>query len=157
MKKSMKVNIVFTAIFLFFGLSFFAVPDISWAGEAQGTFEGINPLETSNMPKLVGKALRALFGIIGTIALAIFIYGGALWMLSLGDEQRVTRARETMIWAGLGLLAVFGSYVVVQFVLNTLLKPPETPPTTATDTHSAFRAYDIHGRNGSIIERFRRL
>lgn len=84
-----------------------------------------NPFGTEySIPKLVGKTLRGFMGILGVIAMVIFIYGGFLWMISLGDETRVKKGRETMIWAGMGLIAIVGSYVVIQFILDTVLAPP---------------------------------
>lgn len=94
----------------------------SAAGE--GTFgpNVANPFgAVFDVPMLVGKTLRWFMGILGVIALVIFIYGGFLWMISLGDETRVKKGRETMIWAGMGLIAIVGSYVVIQFILETVL------------------------------------
>lgn len=80
-----------------------------------------NPLNTENIPTLIGLALRGLFAIIGTIALIIFIYGGALWMTAFGEEAKVKRGWDTMIWGALGLVVIFGSYVAVDFVLKAIL------------------------------------
>lgn len=81
-----------------------------------------NPLgATSDIPTLIGMVLRGLFGIIGTIALAIFIYGGFVWMTAFGEEQKVKKGWDTMMWAGLGLIVIFGSYVVVGFILKAIL------------------------------------
>lgn len=104
-----------------------------------GTFgpDEANPFgEVYDVPMLVGKALRLFMGILGVIALVIFIYGGFLWMISLGDETRVKKGRETMIWAGMGLIAIVGSYVVIQFILETVLKPPQ-PITSAASPPGA--------------------
>lgn len=84
-----------------------------------------NPLAAfsgaSDIPKLIGFVLRGLFGVIGTIALVVFIYAGFLWMTALGDEGKVKRGRETMVWAGMGLVLIFGSYTAVDFILKALL------------------------------------
>lgn len=105
--------IVFTIIFSFF--------------VAGGVFaQGIqNPLPAfsgpGSIPILIGMVLRALFGIIGTVALVIFIYGGFLWLTAFGEEQKVKKGWDTMIWAGLGLGVIFGSYVAVDFILKAIL------------------------------------
>lgn len=81
-----------------------------------------NPLgPTSDIPTIIGMALRGLFGVIGTIALIIFIYGGFLWMTAFGEEQKVKKGWDTMMWAGLGLVVMFGSYVAVEFILKAIL------------------------------------
>ena len=80
-----------------------------------------NPLDTADIPTLIGKALRGLLVIIGTIALVIFIYGGALWMTAFGEESKVKRGWDTMIWGSIGLVVIFGSYVAVDFILKAIL------------------------------------
>lgn len=80
-----------------------------------------NPLCTTDIPALIGKVLRGLFAIIGTIALIIFIYGGALWMTAFGEESKVKRGWDTMIWGAIGLVVIFGSYVAVDFILKAIL------------------------------------
>lgn len=82
----------------------------------------INPLgDRTDIRKIVGDVIRAILGIIGTIALIIFFYGGIQWMTSLGEEARIKKGRETMVWAGLGLVVVFASYTIVQFIISRLL------------------------------------
>ncbi|MBI4599883.1 TrbC/VirB2 family protein [Candidatus Uhrbacteria bacterium] len=86
-----------------------------------------NPLgtqfsSTSQIPALVGNVLKGLFGIIGTIALVIFIYGGFMWMTAFGEESKIKKGWDTMIWAGLGLAVIFGSYVAVDFILKAILE-----------------------------------
>lgn len=83
-----------------------------------------NPLNTTDIPTLIGLVLRGLFAVIGTIALVIFIYGGALWMTAFGEESKVKRGWDTMIWGALGLVVIFGSYVAVDFILKAILVLP---------------------------------
>lgn len=80
-----------------------------------------NPLNTSDIPTLIGRVLRMVFGLIGTIALVIFIYGGALWMTAFGEESKVKKGWDTMIWGAIGLVVIFGSYVAVDFILKAIL------------------------------------
>ncbi len=80
-----------------------------------------NPLKTLDVPLLAGDIIRAILGILGIIALIIFIYGGMLWMTALGDETKVKRGLNTMVWAGAGMIVIFGSYALVQFILSKLL------------------------------------
>ncbi|MBI4253167.1 hypothetical protein HY623_03265 [Candidatus Uhrbacteria bacterium] len=80
-----------------------------------------DPLGTADIPTLIGLVLRGLFAIIGAIALIIFIYGGALWMTAFGEEAKVKRGWDTMIWGAIGLVVIFGSYVAVDFILKAIL------------------------------------
>ena len=89
-------------------------------GDNIPTFD--NPLpQGPDIRIIAGDIIRTVLGIIGSIALVIFLYGGLQWMTSFGDENKITKGRETMIWAGMGLIIIFGSYVFVQFLLTTVL------------------------------------
>jgi|GEM_PF-1577674 len=85
-----------------------------------------NPLgaefnETKKIPDLIGNVLKGLFSIIGTIALGIFIFGGFLWMTAFGEESKIKKGTDTMIWAGMGMAVIFGSYIAVDFILKAIL------------------------------------
>jgi hypothetical protein len=79
-----------------------------------------NPLGVNSVPQLIGNIIKALFGIVGSIALLMFIWGGFTWMTAQGDPKRVQKGKDTLIWAVLGLAVVFGSYALVTLVINAL-------------------------------------
>ena len=81
-----------------------------------------NPLGNQvDIPLIAGDIIKKVLGIIGSVALVIFLYGGIQWMIATGDDTRVKKGLDTMIWAGLGLVIIFGSYVAVQFLLTAVL------------------------------------
>jgi hypothetical protein len=96
-------------------------PGVGSFGGDKPEFE--NPLgnEGINVPFVVGRAIRFVLGIIGSIALVIFLYGGMQWMTAFGEESKIKKGWETMLWAGLGMVIIFGSYVAVQFLLKTVI------------------------------------
>jgi hypothetical protein len=71
---------------------------------------------------LVGQLILSVMGIIGSLALVIFIYGGIMWMTAGADPGKVKKAKGAMLWAALGLVAVFLSYVVVKFIIEIAAK-----------------------------------
>ena len=79
-----------------------------------------NPLkDKADTPQeFIGQIIKGLLGIVGSIALAMFVYGGFLWMTAAGDKSKVTKGRETMLWATLGLAVIFSSYALVRFVIE---------------------------------------
>jgi len=49
---------------------------------------------TTNEPTpqtLIGKVINAVLGIVGSLALLMFIYGGFTWMLAGGNQEAVTK------------------------------------------------------------------
>ncbi len=63
---------------------------------------------------------KYLFGLIGTIAFAMFIYGGSRMMLSGGGSEGIQAGKDAMLHAVIGLIITFSSYLIVSFVLNML-------------------------------------
>ena len=75
---------------------------------------------TEGIPVLLGKIINSVLGIVGSLALVMFIYGGATWMLSAGNQEQVTKGKNILIWAALGLVIIFTAYALVRFVLTTI-------------------------------------
>jgi hypothetical protein len=80
-----------------------------------------NPLGSINTPtNLIGKVIFAVLGLTGVIALVMFIWGGLQWMTAAGNPEKVTKGRDTLMWAVLGLVIIFSSYAILSAVLNVL-------------------------------------
>jgi len=89
-----------------------------------GTVKLTNPLagtqSNEGIPLLLGKIINSVLGVIGSLALVMFIYGGATWMLSGGNQERVTKGKQILIWATLGIIIIFSAYALVKFALTTI-------------------------------------
>mgnify|MGYP001607669969 CR=1 FL=1 len=63
---------------------------------------------------------KYLFGIVGALALLFFIYGGFTLILSRGTTDSVKKGKDIMVAAIVGLIIVFGAYMLVRFLSSTL-------------------------------------
>src|SRR3989338_5720955 len=61
-------------------------------------------------------ASNYLFGIVGALALLFFIYGGFTLILSRGSTDQVKKGKDIMVAAVIGLVIVFGAYMLVKFL-----------------------------------------
>ena len=61
-----------------------------------------------------------ILGIVGSLALLMFIYGGLMFIISSGNSEKVTKAKEIIIGAVIGLVIVFTSYMIIQFTIDAL-------------------------------------
>lgn len=75
---------------------------------------------TGGIPQLISNIIKAAVGVVGALALLVFVYGGFLWLTSGGDPAKVKDGKEAMKWTAIGLVVVFSSYALVSFVLKTL-------------------------------------
>ena len=70
--------------------------------------------------QLIGKIISAVLGVSGSLALLMFVYGGFTWMLSGGNSEKVTKGKNTLVWAAIGLVVIFSSYAMVKAVFTGL-------------------------------------
>lgn len=117
------------SIFLFLTFLFtiqFCTPKLALADEtapsANAPVKIENPLGDDNpSPQiLIGRVINATMGLVGSLALAMFIYGGFVWMLAAGNEQRVQKGKDVLIWATIGLIVIFSSYALVRVIFSGL-------------------------------------
>ena len=80
-----------------------------------------NPLGEGATPQiLIGRMINAVLGLVGSLALVMFIYGGFTWMLSAGNQEKVQKGKNILIWASLGLIIIFTAYALVKFVFSSI-------------------------------------
>lgn len=77
-----------------------------------------NPLGTTNINEFAARIINYILGLVGTISLVLFIYGGLIWMTSAGSADKVKKGRDVLVWAVIGMAVVFLSYMMVKFVMQ---------------------------------------
>ncbi|MBI5077221.1 hypothetical protein HZB94_02480 [Candidatus Falkowbacteria bacterium] len=79
-----------------------------------------NFLGETDFAVVIGRVISWIIGLIGSAALAMFLYGGTLWLISRGEDKMIKQGRDTMVWAGIGLIVVFTSFIIINFILKVL-------------------------------------
>lgn len=51
---------------------------------------------------IVINAFNKIWPFFGVALFGMFIYGGAMWMMSTGDPQKLNKAQSTLLWAVVG-------------------------------------------------------
>ena len=89
----------------------FAVP-----GNTIKTPDQVAPIMNALQP-LGSNVWKNAIGILFVVAILMtfvyFFYGGWLWMNSEGDKKKVGQARDTLVYAAIGLTIVFLSFLIV--------------------------------------------
>ena len=60
--------------------------------------------------------------VLGLLFMVLVIYGGFLWMSAQGREEQVTRGKNLIIQAVIGLGIIIGARVIVELAILTLGK-----------------------------------
>lgn len=69
---------------------------------------------------IVGNIIRGLLGFLGLVAFILVIYAGFLWMTAAGKEEQVTKAKDILRGAVIGLIIIFSSFAITTFVVNQI-------------------------------------
>ena len=92
-----------------------------------GVRDGANAAKTDDMPAdLIGpngvftNITNTILYIVGIISIIMLIFGGIRYVTSGGDSKKVTDAKNTILYAILGLVVALLSFAIVNFVLNAL-------------------------------------
>jgi hypothetical protein len=80
-----------------------------------------NPFGTADINEIIARLTRALLGIIGTISFAVFVLSGVRLILARGAEDKITKAKDSMTWALVGLVVALGSYAILSKVFDVLV------------------------------------
>lgn len=68
----------------------------------------------------IQTALQIFFGIIGAVALLMIVIGGFRFVISRGDPQAVAKARNTILYAAVGLIIAIAAFSIVTFVITNI-------------------------------------
>lgn len=97
------------------------------AGGEDGPTPPPEPIELYNplggdvtVAQFIGRGIRAVIGIVGGIALLMFIYGGIVWMTAGGSQERISSAKNVLKNSFIGLLLIFFSYAIISIFFSIL-------------------------------------
>jgi len=62
--------------------------------------------------------VNTLLFIVGIISVIMIIVGGIRYTVSAGDGNAVTGAKNTILYAVIGLVVAFASYAIINWVLD---------------------------------------
>jgi len=81
-----------------------------------------NPLGSGvTIESFIGRLIKALLGLSGSVALLMFVWGGFQYLIAGGDSKKVEKGKETLKNAGLGLFIIFFAYTLLNTVLKILM------------------------------------
>jgi hypothetical protein len=66
--------------------------------------------------------LKLIFGISGAVAVIFIALGGLKYILSQGNPQEATKAKDTILNALIGLVIVIAAYGIISFVYTMATK-----------------------------------
>lgn len=67
---------------------------------------------------MIGNVLGVILPLIGLAAFIMLVVGSVRWMLSGGSSQNVEKARNTMVFAVVGIVLALTSYIIINILAD---------------------------------------
>jgi len=80
----------------------------------------LNKMDIGEPADLFARAINAMMAFMGSIALILYIYAGFIWMSAGGAAEKITKAKNILIWTSLGAVAMGAGYMIVRTVLERI-------------------------------------
>lgn len=72
------------------------------------------------LPGILTNVINTLIFLIGAISVIMIVIGGLRYTTSGGDSSSVTSAKNTVLYAVIGLIVAISAYAIVNFVLTRI-------------------------------------
>lgn len=82
---------------------------------------GCSTSNTDNLPVIIVNILNAIIGVSGLIAVIFIIVGGIQYMTSTGDAAKTKKAKDTILYALIGLVVCVLAFAIVNFVISNII------------------------------------
>lgn len=115
MKKKFKILIILIAIFLL-EPHLLNAQTLGNAESNLSTVAGKAGVETVAIGTTVGSVVKGALSAVGLIFFILIFYGGFSWMIARGSEDKIKKARNTVVAAMIGLVVVLAAYAITAFV-----------------------------------------
>lgn len=81
-----------------------------------------NPLGEgrTDLRVIVGDVIKSVLTVLGSLTLLVFFAGGVMWLTSAGNQEKVKKGSNTMLYAVIGLFVIFAAYAIINTVIKGL-------------------------------------
>lgn len=76
----------------------------------------------SNLPELAAVIVNVALSLIGILFFILMLYAGILWMKAMGNTDEVSKSKEMITQAIIGLVIIMAAYAISNFVFTSLGK-----------------------------------
>lgn len=102
-------------------IAILSVAVIAFPALAKGAIvTNTNPTELNDFVQLAVNVSNWILGIVGSLALLMFVIGGFMFLISAGNSKTVEQGKSIIIGSVIGLLLVFSSYMIIQFSMSAM-------------------------------------
>lgn len=125
-----KIQTITLALIVAAGLAAVAFMMPAHAADCSDAAKCINDGLTSTGSTGGSKDLKTVFGqvanvllfLVAAIGVIVIIIGGIRYVISQGDAKQIESAKNTILYAVIGIIVAILAYAIVQFVIKSFVK-----------------------------------
>jgi len=126
MKRIKYILLTLTLLFSFFVAATPATVGASASSDAACKLDSKSALcvsgKNDTVPKFIKALVNGLLFVLTAVSIVVIIFAGIFYTTSMGDTAKITQAKNTLLYAVIGLIVAASSYAVVNFVLDIFPK-----------------------------------
>ncbi|HOY56462.1 MAG TPA: hypothetical protein PLH37_03555 [bacterium] len=69
---------------------------------------------------LTANIIKKVMGVLAVIFIVLILWAGATRLFARGNASQIKKSYDTILWAVLGLVIIFSSYIILNFVFSKL-------------------------------------
>lgn len=81
---------------------------------------GCQNTKNDKLPGVIAGILNGVIGFLGIVAVIFIIVGGINYTTSLGDPGKIQKAKNTILYACIGLIICALAFAIVNFAINII-------------------------------------
>ncbi len=70
----------------------------------------------------MANIIKVSLGLLGIVAVALFIYGGFLYLIGRNDSEKLEKAKKILISAGTGLVVILVAFGITNYILKKIME-----------------------------------
>lgn len=137
-----KYTVVFVATCAFVFVTLFVPQAVSTKktlgdhGSGLETVVGKSGIDEPLVENVVGNFIGSALTLVSLLFLILMVYAGIRWMVARGNEEAVTKARNTILGAIIGLIITVSGYAITNLVTTRIIGGDGAPPLSTVEIGS---------------------
>jgi len=74
----------------------------------------------ATIDSIVSRAIFIILTWVGVIFFVLIIFSGFMWMTAEGNQEKITKAKNTLLSAIIGLIITLAAYSITYFIVSRL-------------------------------------
>ena len=70
--------------------------------------------------QLIVNITQLILAMVGSLALLMFTYGGLMFIIAAGAQERIQKAKQILVAASIGVAIIFSAWLIVNIVIGAL-------------------------------------